>query len=55
MSVERKALRADLIAAGAQPGPQLGELLSRLEADWIDSGFSLDRPALLARAVEALK
>jgi len=46
---------ADLIAAGAQPGPQLGELLSRLEADWIDSGFSLDRPALLARAVEALK
>jgi poly(A) polymerase len=40
---------SDLIAAGQKPGPELGERLRRLEAAWIDSGFTLDRAALLAR------
>ena len=40
----------DLIAAGLERGPELGELLGRLEQVWIDSGFSLDRKALLDRA-----
>jgi poly(A) polymerase len=31
-------------------GPELGAALKRLEADWIASGFTLDRAALLARA-----
>ncbi|AJE44957.1 CCA tRNA nucleotidyltransferase [Celeribacter indicus] len=33
-------------------GPALGERLRRLEKAWIDSGFSLDRAALLQRADE---
>ena len=37
----------DLIAAGLRPGPELGAELGRLEALWIESGFALDRPALL--------
>jgi poly(A) polymerase len=31
-------------------GPALGQALKRLEADWIASGFTLDRAALMARA-----
>jgi poly(A) polymerase len=46
---------ADLIKAGAEPGPQMGEMLARLEQEWIESGFRLDRHALLARAAEMLK
>ena len=38
----------DLIVAGQKPGPELGHTLRRLEAEWIDSGFTLDREALLA-------
>ena len=38
---------ADLIEAGHQPGPQLGELLSRLEARWLASGMTLTRDDLL--------
>ncbi|SFJ59295.1 CCA tRNA nucleotidyltransferase [Celeribacter neptunius] len=34
-------------------GPALGSMLRQLEQDWIDSGFALDRSALLARAKEA--
>jgi poly(A) polymerase len=37
----------DLIQAGFEKGPQLGELLTRLEAEWLDSGLTLDRDALL--------
>ena len=37
----------DLIVAGQKPGPELGHMLRRLEAEWIDSGFTLDREALL--------
>ena len=42
---------ADLIAAGMAPGPALGLALARAEAAWVDSGFALDRAALLARAL----
>lgn len=37
----------DLIAAGMRPGPQMGGELKRLESLWIESGFTLDRSALL--------
>ncbi|MGJ3233143.1 MAG: CCA tRNA nucleotidyltransferase [Oceanicaulis sp.] len=42
----------DLVKAGVQPGPELGDILARLEAEWIDSAFSLRRAALLKRAGE---
>jgi tRNA nucleotidyltransferase/poly(A) polymerase len=45
---------ADLAALGAQPGPKMGALLKGLENDWIESGFSLGRGALLERAAKAL-
>ena len=41
---------ADLIAAGAAPGPDLGARLKSLEATWIESGFTATKDALLARA-----
>ena len=41
---------SDVIPLGARPGPQLGALLARLEAEWIESGFMLERDDLLARA-----
>lgn len=37
----------DLLALGVEKGPGLGEVLRDLETLWIDSGFSLDRDALL--------
>ncbi|MCX2697946.1 CCA tRNA nucleotidyltransferase [Ochrobactrum chromiisoli] len=37
----------DLLARGVEKGPGLGEVLRDLETLWIDSGFSLDRDALL--------
>jgi poly(A) polymerase len=40
----------DLVRLGLQPGLALGRELDRLEREWIDSGFALDRAALLARA-----
>ncbi len=39
----------DLIDAGLEPGPALGRKLHRLERDWIDSGFVLNRDELLRR------
>jgi len=39
---------ADLIDAGMQPGPEMGEMLSHLEAIWVRSGFTLDKAGLLA-------
>jgi hypothetical protein len=39
----------DVMALGAIKGPGIGELLKRLEQDWIVSGFALDRDQLLAR------
>ena len=38
---------SDLLALGIEKGPGLGEVLRSLETFWIDSGFSLDRAALL--------
>ncbi|PYE87108.1 CCA tRNA nucleotidyltransferase [Phyllobacterium leguminum] len=37
----------DLLALGMEKGPVLGEQLRSLETFWIDSGFKLDRSALL--------
>lgn len=42
----------DLIEAGFDRGPELGALLQRLERAWVDSGFALDRRALLDLARE---
>ena len=39
----------DLVKAGLEPGPALGRRLHRLERDWIDSGFQLNRDELLRR------
>jgi tRNA nucleotidyltransferase/poly(A) polymerase len=38
----------DLVAAGVEPGPKVGERLRALEERWIESDFSLSRDALLA-------
>ncbi|MET3581572.1 tRNA nucleotidyltransferase/poly(A) polymerase [Mesorhizobium robiniae] len=46
---------ADLTTLGASPGPKLGATLKNLENEWIESGFALDRGALLGRAAEALE
>ncbi|MDO8359145.1 MAG: CCA tRNA nucleotidyltransferase [Devosia sp.] len=40
----------DLVARGMKPGPELGAELDRLERVWIESGFALDREALLKHA-----
>jgi poly(A) polymerase len=37
----------DLLAAGIEKGPALGQMLRRLEAQWIASDFTMSRPALL--------
>ncbi|RWQ30017.1 CCA tRNA nucleotidyltransferase [Mesorhizobium sp.] len=46
---------ADLTRLGASPGPKLGATLKNLENEWIESGFALDRGALLKLAAEALE
>lgn len=38
----------DLVGLGIKPGPRLGQELARMERAWIDSGFALGKPALLA-------
>jgi tRNA nucleotidyltransferase/poly(A) polymerase len=42
----------DLEAAGFAPGKPLGEALRALEAEWVESGFSLGRDALAERAAK---
>jgi poly(A) polymerase len=37
----------DIVSAGVEPGPAVGERLRELEERWIDSGFTLSRDALL--------
>ncbi len=37
----------DIVAAGTEPGPAVGKRLRELEDRWIESGFALDREALL--------
>lgn len=39
----------DMLAAGIEPGPQVGEMLTALEDWWIAGGFTADRDELLAR------
>ncbi|TGQ33261.1 MULTISPECIES: CCA tRNA nucleotidyltransferase [unclassified Mesorhizobium] len=46
---------ADLARLGASPGPKLGAVLKNLEREWIESGFTLDRDALITRAAEMLE
>lgn len=41
---------ADLVRLGMRPGKALGMELDRLEQLWIESGFTLDRDALLSHA-----
>ncbi|MBZ9843173.1 CCA tRNA nucleotidyltransferase [Mesorhizobium sp. CA5] len=46
---------ADLTAFGASPGPKLGATLKNLEKEWVESGFTLERGALVERAAQALE
>ncbi|WP_296744947.1 CCA tRNA nucleotidyltransferase [Mesorhizobium sp.] len=46
---------ADLTELGASPGPKLGATLRNLEKEWVESGFTADRGALLKRAAQALE
>lgn len=39
----------DVLAAGVAPGPDVGAALAHLRAAWEESGFALDRAALLHR------
>ncbi|MBO3761038.1 CCA tRNA nucleotidyltransferase [Ciceribacter sp. L1K22] len=43
---------ADVLAAGIAPGPTVGDLLKRLEDEWLERNFTLDRARLLARLEE---
>lgn len=46
---------SDLVALGAKQEKSLGDTLRKLEDAWVDSGFQLDRDALLERAAGFLK
>jgi poly(A) polymerase len=46
---------ADLTELGASPGPKLGATLKNLEKEWVGSGFTLERGALMERAAQALE
>ncbi|MEZ5873155.1 MAG: CCA tRNA nucleotidyltransferase [Nitratireductor sp.] len=41
---------SDLIATGIHPGPELGRVLGMLEHAWLESGFTLSRDELIAKA-----
>lgn len=45
----------DLLAMGVQPGPNVGKLISALEAAFVESDFRLDRDALLERAAKLVR
>jgi poly(A) polymerase len=45
----------DLLALGVPPGPAVGDLLSELEAAWIESDFTLSRDDLCTRAERHLR
>lgn len=38
----------DLLALGMEPGPEIGETLAKIEEEWIESDFTLDRSTLLS-------
>jgi tRNA nucleotidyltransferase/poly(A) polymerase len=42
----------DIMALGDVKGPVIGDMLRRLEADWIAAGFAFSREELLVRAAE---
>jgi tRNA nucleotidyltransferase/poly(A) polymerase len=42
----------DLRRLGLKQGKELGGLLAELESEWVKSGFTLDRDALMARAAK---
>jgi tRNA nucleotidyltransferase/poly(A) polymerase len=44
----------DITALGDLKGPEIGEMLRKLEAEWIASDFTLGREALLAKAKQLL-
>jgi poly(A) polymerase len=43
---------ADVLAAGMEAGPRVGELLRAVEHWWLDGGFTADEPALRAKLAE---
>jgi len=45
----------DLVKAGLQPGPAIGEMLRRLEEWWIEGDFTADKHALLEELERRLK
>ncbi|WP_349955975.1 CCA tRNA nucleotidyltransferase [Rhizobium sp. ZPR3] len=40
---------ADALAAGVTAGPRVGELLAKLEQEWLDANFAMNRASLLTR------
>ena len=46
---------ADVVAAGASPGPRVGEVLRELEAWWMDEDFPEDRAVLHERLAAILR
>jgi poly(A) polymerase len=40
---------ADALAAGVGAGPRVGELLGKIEQEWLDGNFAMNRASLLAR------
>ncbi|MDQ0996607.1 poly(A) polymerase [Phyllobacterium ifriqiyense] len=42
----------DIVAASGLKGPAIGQIQRQLEEEWVNSGFALDRDALLARIPE---
>ncbi|AGB71941.1 MULTISPECIES: CCA tRNA nucleotidyltransferase [Rhizobium] len=40
---------ADALATGVNPGPRVGELLGKIEQEWLDGNFLMNRASLLAR------
>ncbi len=39
----------DALAAGVDAGPRVGELLGKIEQEWLDGNFTMNRASLLAR------
>ncbi|WP_274627962.1 CCA tRNA nucleotidyltransferase [Arvimicrobium flavum] len=45
---------ADLLGLGLAKGPKVGEILKALEAEWVASGFEIERGALMKRATQMI-
>lgn len=46
---------SDLKALGVEDGPLLGNLLRQVETTWVESGFAIQRDALLKRAADLVR